>query len=131
MGKQLQHNSINGCCSRCGLRYSVKTSYVACFKEGDTFETWFERQCEEVKEMPSRQRCQGQRRSQKEGRFTLAVGRGRLMAPPCDSDCVEAARREFEHAKKFGLLAEVIWHYRFERKHGACPHVAAWRGCYE
>jgi len=52
MGEQLQHHSINGgSCSRCGLRYSVKTSYVACFEEGDTFETWFERQCEEVKEM--------------------------------------------------------------------------------
>jgi hypothetical protein len=50
---------------------------------------------------------------------------------PCDDGCLAAARKEFAHARKNGLLAEVVYHYRFERKQGACPHVAAWRGCYE
>jgi hypothetical protein len=46
----LQHApmSIGGPCRRCGLRYSPKISYVACFEEGDTLETWMARQHDET-----------------------------------------------------------------------------------
>jgi hypothetical protein len=50
-GRQLQHDTGPGGgqpCVRCGLRYSIKTAYVACFEEGDTLETWLDRQHDEV-----------------------------------------------------------------------------------
>jgi hypothetical protein len=47
----LQHTPKypGGPCTRCGLSYSPKTSYIACFIPGDTFETWFERLPDAVK----------------------------------------------------------------------------------
>lgn len=53
MGQQLQHNPSHtgGPCQRCGLSYSIKTAYVSCFEEGDTFETWRARQNEGVQEL--------------------------------------------------------------------------------
>lgn len=57
--KQLQHtgdSTVGLGCSRCGLRYSSKTAYVACFVAGDTYESWLARQNEAVKEIAARQR---------------------------------------------------------------------------
>ncbi len=51
MGKQLQHDigpRGGSPCSRCGIRFSPKTAYVACFEEGDTLDTWMERQNDAV-----------------------------------------------------------------------------------
>ena len=50
MGKQLSHDPLygGGPCRRCGLRYSIANSYVPCFEEGDTLETWRARQNEGV-----------------------------------------------------------------------------------
>jgi hypothetical protein len=58
MGKQLQHcpHPEGGPCCRCGLRYSLKTSYIPCFEEGDTFETWKARQNEAVQELLPKQK---------------------------------------------------------------------------
>jgi hypothetical protein len=52
MGRQLQHDTPfpGAACKRCGLRYSPQTAYVPCFVEGDTFDEWFARQAEEVRE---------------------------------------------------------------------------------
>jgi hypothetical protein len=50
MGEQLQHvtSSPGAPCQRCGLRYSMKTSYVPCFEQGDTYDSWYARQDEAV-----------------------------------------------------------------------------------
>ncbi len=50
MGEQLQHvtDPPGTPCRRCGLVYSMKTSQVPCFEEGDTYETWYARQNEAV-----------------------------------------------------------------------------------
>ncbi len=46
----LQHDTqVPGApCSRCGLRYSRETAYVACFLPGDTLEDWLSRQSDVV-----------------------------------------------------------------------------------
>lgn len=52
--RQLQHDTgpQGGLpCRRCGLRYSQDTAYVPCFEDGDTFETWFERQHPEIQKL--------------------------------------------------------------------------------
>lgn len=44
--RQLQHDTGpqgGQPCRRCGLRYSIKTAYVPCFLEGDTYQTWYAR----------------------------------------------------------------------------------------
>lgn len=49
--RQLQHDTGpqgGHPCTRCGLRFSPKMAYVACFEEGDTLVTWMERQSDEV-----------------------------------------------------------------------------------
>ena len=51
MAKQLQHDTGpqgGQPCIRCGLRFSPKAAYVACFEEGDTLVTWMKRQPDEV-----------------------------------------------------------------------------------
>jgi len=55
--RQLQHLPFEagGPCRRCGIRYSMKTSYVPCFEEGDTFETWAIRQNEAVRALVNRE----------------------------------------------------------------------------
>lgn len=51
MGKQLQHqiNAPGAPCNRCGLVYSHETAYIACFEEGDTFDTWLARQPDKLR----------------------------------------------------------------------------------
>lgn len=44
-----------GPCSRCGLRYSAKTAYVGCFLPGDTFEDWFKRLPQDIRDTVERQ----------------------------------------------------------------------------
>ena len=50
MSEELQHSPPRDGepCRRCGLRYSMATSYVPCLLRGETFKDWASRQNEEV-----------------------------------------------------------------------------------
>jgi hypothetical protein len=45
--------TVGGPCKRCGLSYSLKTAYVDCFADGDTFQSWAARQSQETLAMSS------------------------------------------------------------------------------
>ncbi|KKK83199.1 hypothetical protein LCGC14_2795820, partial [marine sediment metagenome] len=53
MSQQLQHDPVplGGPCQRCGLKYTVKTAYIPCFVEDDTYGTWLARLPEEAREL--------------------------------------------------------------------------------
>ena len=53
MNQQLQHDPVRlgGPCRRCALKYIVKTAYIPCFVEGDTYGTWLARLPEEAREL--------------------------------------------------------------------------------
>ncbi len=53
MNQQLQHDPtrLGGPCRRCSLKYTVKTAYIPCFVEGDTYGTWLARLPEEAREL--------------------------------------------------------------------------------
>jgi hypothetical protein len=58
--KQLQHDTgvAGGLpCRRCGLRHTgPKTAYIACFREGDNWQSWYDRLNEGERQVVDEQR---------------------------------------------------------------------------
>jgi hypothetical protein len=47
---QLQHASQVGApCTRCGLRCGPHTVYIPCYVEGDTLDTWLQRNADQLR----------------------------------------------------------------------------------